>query len=267
MSQKVVVITGSASGIGLGLAKSFLQRGHLVVISDLTEASLLDAENNLLEFQSRFASFTCDVTDYSQLQGLWDFAIEKFSKIDIWYNNAGSSSDNKMIRDTENSTLLRVIDVNIRGVVFGSKVAVNGMTEQGFGQLYNASGFGGEGTIRAGMTIYGCSKRAVAYFSKSLAREQKGTAVQVGWVNPGMVITPMVINEAKAMDVQRWKEGRKVFNWFGETVETTTNILAERMLANTKNGTQIHLLPLSKMLRRIAMSYFRKRDLFVEYGV
>ena len=265
--SKVVVITGSASGIGLGLARRFLEHGHRVVISDVGDDALASAVDRLSEFAAHVVAKRCDVTDYEQLQALWDFSLEHFSKVDIWYNNAGSSGDNEMIRDTENSTLLRVIDVNIRGVVLGSKVAVRGMQQQGFGHLYNASGFGGEGTMRAGMTIYGTSKRAVTYFSRSLAKEQKDSPVKVSWVNPGMVITPMVINEARHMNKARWAAGRRVFNLWGETIETTTEKLADKMLKNTKNNSQIHLLPASKMLRRALFAWLTKRDVLSDYGV
>ncbi len=267
--MKSIVITGSASGIGLGLAKVFLQRGHRVVISDLNheELNLAQAELATLASADNLKVKACDVTDHAQLQQLWDFSVQSFGRVDVWYNNAGTGSDNSNIIDTDIAILDRVLKVNVHGVVMGTQVAMQGMRAQGGGEIYNMSGFGGEGTIRPGMVIYGTSKRAVAYFSKAVAKEQQGSDIKIAWVNPGMVLTPLVINEARDMDPERWAMGRKIFNLFGETVETTTEKLVDRILENPRNGRQIHLLPMRKILWRFLSSLVKKRDVVSQFGI
>ena len=156
--MKSVVITGSASGIGLGLAREFLTRGHRVMISDLRQSDLERALADLDGGDSA-AALVCDVTRREQLQALWQGAVDRFAQVDIWINNAGVGSDQSPIKETDPDILQRVLDCNIKGVVFGSQVAVQGMTGQPTGgAIYNTAGFGCNGFLRTGITIYGTSK-------------------------------------------------------------------------------------------------------------
>ena len=265
-----VVITGAASGIGRGLAEVFLKRGWQVTLADRNE-SALNAASEAISIVSgcreRLHCVVCDVTVLHDIETLWDLAKARWHHIDIWINNAGVSAPIKNIVDTETDVLNRVIDVNVKGVVQGSQVASQHMQKQGSGFIYNISGFGGEGTMRPGMVIYGTSKRAVAYFSKAMAKESAQANVKIGWINPGMVITPMVVEDAKKMPAEKWKEGRRVFNWFGETIETTTERLVDEIEANQSNGKHIHLLPLWKIIWRIISSPFTRRDILRQFGI
>jgi NAD(P)-dependent dehydrogenase (short-subunit alcohol dehydrogenase family) len=265
--SRAVVITGSASGIGLGLAREFLARGHRVMLSDLRQADL-DAALAGLDAGDAASAQVCDVSDREQLQALWQGAAARFGRVDFWFNNAGVGSDQSPVAETAPQILQRVIDTNIKGVVYGSQVAAQGMLAQAAGGfIYNTAGFGANGFWRPGMTIYGTSKRAVVYFSRGLSRELKGSGVRVGWLNPGMVITPLVIEEAKIMSPEQWRAGRRVFNMWGETVETTARAAVDRILANERTGVDIRLLPGWKMALRSLRSLFVKRDLFREHGV
>jgi NAD(P)-dependent dehydrogenase (short-subunit alcohol dehydrogenase family) len=266
-AAKVVVITGSARGIGFGLAREFLHRGCQVMISD-TQQDAVDAAITELGDATCCAGLVCDVTEIQQLRILWQSCCDRFGRVDIWINNAGVGSDQSDIVDTDVQLLSRVIDVNIGGVVLGSQVAMQGMRSQpDGGAIYNTAGFGSNGFWRRGMTIYGTSKRAVTYFSKGFAREAVGSGVIVGWLNPGMVVTPLVIEEARIMTAEQWAAGRKVFNMWGETIETTAQQLASRILNNQRSGVNLHLLPGWKMAWKSLRSLFVRRDLFVVHGV
>jgi NAD(P)-dependent dehydrogenase (short-subunit alcohol dehydrogenase family) len=266
-AAKVVVITGSAGGIGYGLAAEFLRLGCQVMISDLNQHAVETAVSKLAASEC-CSGRVCDVTDLEQLRSLWQHCCEHFGRVDIWINNAGVGSDQSDIVDTDPQLLNRVIDVNIRGVVFGSQVALQGMRSQpGGGAIYNTAGFGSNGFWRRGMTIYGTSKRAVTYFSKGIAREAAGANVIVGWLNPGMVVTPLVIEEARVMTAQQWAAGRKVFNMWGETIDTTAAQLVPRILKNQRSGVNLHLLPGWKMAWKALRFLFIRRDLFSAHGV
>ena len=82
-----------------------------------------------------------------------------------------------------------------------------------------------------------------------------------------MVITDMVIEEARTMPAADWAAGRKVFNLFGDTVEEATANIVERVLKNKKNGVNVHRLGKGKMLLRLLKAVFIRRDLFAEHGV
>ena len=93
---RVIVITGSARGIGYGLAAEFLARGQRVVISDLHQSDVFEAVNRL--GGDRVAGHTCDVTDLDQLHDLWRAALDDFGRVDVWINNAGVGSDQSAIQ-------------------------------------------------------------------------------------------------------------------------------------------------------------------------
>ena len=267
---ETVVITGSAGGIGAGIAEAFYKRGFNIVISDLNQQALEERISIIAgdNADGRVYSVLCNVTAKEQVQPLWDQAQERFGRIDYWINNAGLGGTQKTIADSDIDQLMTIVDVNIKGVIIGTHVAVNGMAEQGGGKIYNMAGFGVDGFTRKTMVIYGTTKRAVGYFSNGVAKEINGTGTTIGWLNPGMVITPMVIDGAKKMSREEWaKAGRKMFNLFGETPETTGQQLVERILKDHKNGTFIKLLPAHKMLGKLILSLFRKRDLLSRFGV
>ena len=97
--MKSIVITGSTRGIGRGLADEFLKRGHNVVLSgrnkETLEKEIKKAEE---EFDnSKVIGLICDVTDYKQVQALWDAAKQAFGTVDIWINNAGMTSTSKFL--------------------------------------------------------------------------------------------------------------------------------------------------------------------------
>lgn len=267
---KTVVITGSAGGLGGGMALAFYKRGFNVVISDVDQ-SRLDERLALLEpsgDRSRLLAVPCNVTQPEQVQQLWDQAAQRFGRIDYWLNNAGLGGTQKNVIDSNLEQLLPVVDVNLKGVVIGTKIALTGMTAQGGGRIYNTAGFGVDGMVRPNMVIYGTTKRAVGYFTKAVANEQKGSTISLGWINPGMVITPMVIAGAHKMGMENWrKAGRKIFNLFGETPEEAGEQVVKQIVADTGNSTFIKILTVGRGIYCIFRALFSKRDLFVQYGV
>ncbi|TRX55028.1 SDR family NAD(P)-dependent oxidoreductase [Thalassomonas sp. M1454] len=268
-NNKTVVITGSAGGIGAGMARAFFKRGFNVVLSDLNIQALTQCKISICgdANHQQIHSITCDVTKPEQVQALWQQAIDKFGKIDYWINNAGLGATNKTIAESDLTQLLRINDVNINGVVIGTHVALNRMKAQGGGRIYNTAGMGENGFTRATMVSYGTTKRAVGYFSNGVAKEQQDTNVAIGWLNPGMVITPMVINDAKAMGEKRWRaEGRVMFRLFGQSAENCGEELVKRIVRDKGNGTFIKLLPTYKMIWGFCFNWF-KQDKLKSYGI
>ncbi|MEH6549325.1 MAG: SDR family oxidoreductase [Pseudomonadales bacterium] len=265
---KTALITGSASGIGLGLAGEFYKRGYQVLITDINGEAAIEAATKLGSSDpSRVLAVSCDVTDHIALDALWRVAVERFGQVDIWINNAGRSGTQAPIAGSDPQALCATISANVNGVVLGTRCAVIGMRAQGHGAIYNMAGFGVDGFIRPNMTIYGTSKRAVGYFSKCVAKEVEGSGVTLGWINPGMVITPMVIEGAHNMSEEDWAAGRKVWNLFGQTAEDTAVALVDRIEADNKNGTFIKLLSSGRMLRGFLFGFIKKRDVMSQYGV
>jgi short-subunit dehydrogenase len=155
----------------------------------------------------------------------------------------------------------QVVDINIKGLIFGSQTAVQRMIEQGFGHIYNMEGFGSTGRKQAGLSLYGTSKAAVHYFSNALTAETSDTPVKVSTLSPGMVITDMIL-ERYQDDPQGLENAKKIFNILADKVETVTPWLADQILSNDKSGANIKWLTTSKLLIRFATAWINRRDLF-----
>lgn len=260
--DKVVVITGATRGIGFGLARAFLARGCRVVICGRTTEAV-DRAVALLGPSDRVVGVAADVTSRPDLQRLWDAAAGAFGRVDVWINNAGISAPRLSLHEAPPESIREVIDTNLHGALNGSQVALNGFIAQGHGQLWNMEGFGSNGMTAPGMVAYGASKRAVTYATKALVKETKGTPVQVCLLSPGIVKTDLLARDYDGNPAE-FEKAKKIFNILGDTVETVTPWLADRVLATDRAGAHVQWLTRGKALRRFATAGFRKRDLFAE---
>ena len=263
-----VVITGSTKGIGLGLTAEFLKAGCRVIISG-RNINLLKREQEKFHHQygaERIADVPCDVTDFSQVQELWDRAVETFQTVDIWINNAGVVNPSTAFHALDNGTIRSVVETNVIGTMFGSKVALEGMTAQGHGAIYNFEGFGSSGSVMYGLSVYGTTKRGVRYFTRSLIEEQKDSPVIIGSLSPGMVVTDLLLKDIDVMDEEQKERFLKIVNILGDTVETVTPFLVRKMLENKRHGAEIEWLTKAKAARRFLSAPFRRRDLLTDIG-
>jgi NAD(P)-dependent dehydrogenase (short-subunit alcohol dehydrogenase family) len=263
--MKTVVITGSTRGIGRGLAENFLQRGCKVMVSGRQAEAVATV---VAELAGRFgddkvAGKACEISDGSQLQGLWDEAVSQFGQVDIWINNAGVSAPRKALADTDEAVIQQVVGINLAGMLLANRVALRGMQGQGAGQIWNMEGFGSGGQVQPGMCVYGSTKRAVNYINKALQKEVKGSGVQVCTLSPGIVVTDLLTGDYDTASPD-WEKSKKIFNILGDKVETVTPYLVDGMLKADKNGAKVAWLTTGKAFARFMTAGFNKRDLFTE---
>ena len=263
--MKTVVITGSTRGIGFGMADAFLARGCRVVINGRSQESVDHACTRLnKKYAPEMAEgFAAVVSDPGQVEALWQFAVEKLGRIDIWINNAGLGHDTEPFWEIPADEARTVIEVNVLGVTFGSQVAMRGMIQQGQGQIYNMEGFGSSGRIRQGMSLYGTSKAAVRYLTDAMVEETKESDILVGALSPGMVMTDLVLDRFKD-DPDALEKTKRIFNIIADSVDNVAPWLVERILGNKKHGARINYMPPAKMAGRFLSAPFSKRDLFAE---
>jgi len=198
---------------------------------------------------------------------LWAAAVKNFGKVDVWINNAGIDNTILPYWELDSSEIRPVIDTNLTGMMYGSHAALKGMIAQGHGQIYNLEGFGSSGMMRAGMTIYGTTKRAVRYFTESMIEETEDTPIQIGTIGPGMVVTDFMLDEMRRMTKEKLEEVKIVYNTLADTVETVTPYLVENVLTNDKTGSKISWLTDEKISERFNSEEFINRDLFSRYGL
>jgi short-subunit dehydrogenase len=122
-------------------------------------------------------------------------------------------------------------------------------------------GLGSSGPIIKGMALYGASKSALSYLTKSMAKETEGTPILVGGLRPGMVNTKLITEQYDG-NPEEWKRNKRIFNILADRVETVTPWLARKILDNKKNGVNIVWLTRFKVLRRFLTAAFHKRKVF-----
>lgn len=262
IAMKTVIITGSTRGIGFGLALEFLKRGHQVAINGTSKKSVNLALEQLSAYPNQIIGIPGNVTKNSTHEKLFDLTVERFGKVDIWINNAGIPIAHKMTDELEKDEIKAVYDVNIKGLTLGTLCAFRKMKHQGYGKIFNMEGFGSDGRMMPKMTIYGTSKYAVRYFTQSMAKEAKGTGIQIGALSPGMVVTDFIsssMEDSSPEDVVRTKN---IFNILGEKVETVAPFLVEGILRSTKNNDRIAYLNGFKVMWKFFKSNFRKNNFF-----
>ena len=265
----VVVITGSARGFGLAQAKKFKELGYNVVISDINEQNLdkaLEELNQINKENTKAIKVVCNVTKMEDLENLFLSAKKEFGSVDIWINNAGVNSPDKPVFELTEKEVSFLLDVDLKGTIYGSMVAFKYMKEQGFGKIYNVEGYGSNDAMMMGLTMYGTAKRAVTYFTRSLAKESKiltGGNVAVCRLAPGIMITDFITHangDKTVIDLP--EKTKKVYNILGDYPETIVNYVVPKMIKNEKNDKQILWLTNRKAFWRFMTAGFNKRDFF-----
>lgn len=261
--MKTIVMTGGTRGIGYGLAQAFLAKGCQVVISGRNAEAVGQAAAQLAQTGSeeRVLGVPCDVREFQQVQNLWSCSRERFGRIDIWINNAGTSGQHGKIWEIKSKSARQVIETNQLGTIYGCQVALRGMLNQGGGAVYIMEGMGADGRRHAGMAFYGMSKYGLDYFFRSLVEETEQTSVRVGALRPGMVITDLVTEPYRDRP-EEFIRAKKIFNIIADTVDNVAPWLAERILANQRHGAVLSYTSTPKMIWRFVSAPFRKRNLF-----
>ena len=255
-----VVITGSTRGIGLGLAKEFRRLGHNVVVSSrgIAAVDAAVAQVGAAPGSGKVVGQPCDVSQRDQVQALWDAAVAGLGEIDIWINNAGLAGPKLNLPQLTKADIEPVIATNIWGMIWGTQIPLNGMSAQGSGKIFNFEGFGSDGMTAPGLTIYGSTKSALTYFTKSMNKEIKGSPVLLGTISPGIVVTDL-LEDSKDPDPAAWEKTKKLYNILGDRVETVVPYLTAEVLKADKSGAAIKWLTTPKAAWRFMSAGITKR--------
>ena len=266
--MKTVVITGSARGLGFNMARFFREYNYNVVLSDLNEENLVKAKEELEKTESKgdIEYKTCNVSKFEDIKELMNFALEKFKMVDVWINNAGVNQPQKAIWELNENEINTIIDVDLKGAIYGSKVAMEEMSKNHEGAIYNIEGYGSNDAHMLGLNMYGTSKRAVTHFTESLALEaqERNTGVIVGRLSPGIMITDFTTHSLGTDMIELSKKTKKVYNILGDTPETVGKFLVDEIVKNTKNNVKINWLTNGKAFKRFLTAGFNRRDFFKE---
>ena len=200
---KIVVITGASSGLGEATARHLSEHGAVVVLGARRIDRIRALAKALAGREGKAIAVQVDVTQSEQVKQLVDAAVERYGRIDVLINNAGlmphSPLERLKVADWD-----RMIDVNIKGVLYGIAAALPYMQRQKSGHIINVSSVAGH-KVRPGSAVYAATKHAVLALSEGLRQEVKPYHIRTTVISPGAIATelPNSITESDIADSVR----------------------------------------------------------------
>jgi NAD(P)-dependent dehydrogenase (short-subunit alcohol dehydrogenase family) len=191
MSSPVVLITGALTGIGRATAFAFAREGARVVVAGRREQEGKKLEKELRELGAEVEFVKTDVRNDDDVRALIDKTVERFGRLDIAVNNAGTEGLRGLVTEQTAASYAATFDTNVLGVLLSMKHELRVMLPQGSGSIVNISStYGHVGA--AGASVYVASKHAVEGLTKSAALEVAGTGVRVNVIAVGTTDTGML---------------------------------------------------------------------------
>lgn len=188
LQDKVALVTGAASGFGAGIAQLFAQEGARVAVVDLNGGG---AQTIAAALGRESLAIQCDVSSAADVQRAVDETRERFGRLDIVVNNAGTTHVNKPMLDVTEAEFDRVFAVNVKSLFHMAKAAVPVMRAQGGGAILNIGSTAGL-RPRPGLTWYNGTKGAVNLLTKAMAVELAPDKIRVNALAPVAGDTPLL---------------------------------------------------------------------------
>ncbi len=219
--QRVALVTGGTSGIGLAIAEKLASQDHKVFLCARNGDAVSDTVTGLRERGFDAAGVAANVRDLDDVRNLVGAAVGQYGQVDVLVNNAGRSGGG-VTKDIPDETWYDVIDTNLNSVFLVTREVLRSgkLLERGWGRIINIASTGGKQGVVLGAP-YSASKHGVIGFTKALGLELAKTGVTVNAVCPGYVETPMA---------QRVRQG------YAEHFNTTEEAILERFEAKIPLG-------------------------------
>lgn len=193
LQGKVALITGGASGMGKVASSLFASEGADVVLSDVSDEAGRATVAEISQRGGDAAYVHADVSKATDAEAMVGFALERFGRLDILYNNAGVMlADDGSVTDTAEEVWDRTLDINVKGVALGCKYGVPAMLDSGGGSIINVASFVAWMGAATSQTAYTSSKGAVLSMTREIAVEYAREGIRCNALCPGPIDTPLL---------------------------------------------------------------------------
>lgn len=194
LANKVILVTGAASGMGRVATRMFADQGAKVVAVDVNEGGLREATVEVAaDHPDAVLPFTGDVTNETDVQQMIAAAVERFGALNVLYNNAGiMPGEDTSVEETSPETWDRVLDVNLKSIFLICKHGIPKLVESGNGSIINIASFVALMGCTVPQDAYTASKGALLSLTRSLAVQHGRQGVRANAICPGPIMTPML---------------------------------------------------------------------------
>jgi 3-oxoacyl-[acyl-carrier protein] reductase len=188
LDDRVAVVTGAASGIGAATCEVLAAAGATLVCGDVDRDGLESTRERIEAGGGRAITVVADVTTRADVERLVDTAVRELGRIDAMCNVAGAMFPG-LIEDLDDDTIDRGIDLNLKGVLYGTQCAIRAMKPQRSGSIVNVSSAAIDQPY-AGIGVYAFTKAAVAMLTMTAALEAGEHGIRINAIAPGATLTP-----------------------------------------------------------------------------
>jgi len=220
LRDKVAIVTGGSSEIGLEISKRFAEEGAKVVLIGRNREKLEKARSAIKNYESNTVAIPCDITNESQVIQTVDQINQYYGKIDILVNNAGAINDPIHFHEMDESDWMSLVNVNLFGTFKMTKSVLVKMLENKNGSIINIGSISSERAIpKVHLTVYCTTKSAINMFTKGIAIEYARKNIRCNCINPGIINAGMIKPYLDYPEARKVLEERQPLNRIGEPTD------------------------------------------------
>ena len=227
LKDKVAIVTGASSDIGLEISKRFVEEGANVVLLGRDIAKLENARKTIKDHSTKTVAIPCDITNESQVIQTVNQIMDHYRKIDILVNNAGIITDPIHFHEMTDDNMNSLVDTNMIGTFRITKSVIVKMLEnKNGGSIINIGSISAERAVpKVHLTVYCTTKAAINMFTKGLAVEYARRNIRCNCVNPGIVNAGMVKSYLDYPEARKVLEDRQPINRIGEPADVANAVV------------------------------------------
>ena len=220
LKDKVAIVTGASSEIGIEISKTFVQEGANVVLIGRNREKLEKTRSKIKDYSSRTVAISCDITNESQVIQTVNQITDHYGKIDILVNNAGVINDPIHFHEMSESDWMHLVNTNLLGTFKITKYVLAKMLENKSGCIINIGSISSERAIpKVHLTVYCTTKATINMFTKGLAVEYARRNIRCNCINPGIVNAGMIKQYLEYPEARKILEDRQPLNRIGEPAD------------------------------------------------